>query len=736
MSDTSDSGTAKTPRDALVRAIIILLVLSLFCVVTLAGPMDHMIAADAEVKLPYLGFEISLASFLIFGPVSVIGVNIYIHILIERIHRQKDGGLGIGLAEKTSMDSIAARWASWLTCYLLTPAVLIIFFVRGLPRPEATVLLGAFVVTTILNAGLVLRREVFPSKARTIDYAWQALAVLAVLVLYQHGTKPRDVVLPYFELDLVQADFTESDLRGANLSRSRLQDAKLTKANLQRANLQHANLTYADLTSANLRAAKMDNATFDHAIMREAKIIPIWTEGKADRPSLRRAVLRHASLEAAILHNADLTEARLNFARLHGAQMENVIMPRAYVIDAVLEGAVLNNANLSNARIIRSSFKQAYLQNADLSGVRLKDSTFVAAIMNKLKLTGATIVNSRFDFTPVGFGLDDKQIQTASLDVGQTLSASSNTGNRSANGARTNGANRQPTNLANCPIETASVKVLSSGLRKADLSGARITNSVFLEGNLSETVFSGSTLTEVSFAGSNLEDSRFDGATFNGRINLSDTNLSNVDLTPLASQGNDIEELTLDRTCFKNANLSGLDLSGLNLKDTLFSGATIDGAIFYEADLTGTDLSKLDLSKLGLPSDVGAVDNKRSVFGPSPKLDNARLIRSVVRGLDLTGASLRKARLSGSDLSKTVLRGADFREAFMLSTDLTDAALQDAKFGQSRLRNANFTDADVAGANFAGAKGLTCRQISAAKNCQLALGLPAGCDCRAGKALP
>lgn len=116
-----------------------------------------------------------------------------------------------------------------------------------------------------------------------------------------------------------------------------------------------------------------------------------------------------------------------------------------------------------------------------------------------------------------------------------------------------------------------------------------------------------------------------------------------------------LKVLPSQRPSLCKVDLAGTNLAGTNLSGTNLARANLKGTNLPGADLTGADLAGANL-----------------------------------KGANLAGANLKGADLSGTDLSGTNLAGAD-------------------------LTGANLGSADLRKTRLTGVKGLTCKQVRAAK---------------------
>lgn len=127
---------------------------------------------------------------------------------------------------------------------------------------------------------------------------------------------------------------------------------------------------------------------------------------------------------------------------------------------------------------------------------------------------------------------------------------------------------------------------------------------------------------------------------------------------------------------FAHADLSGFDLHGVVLQKAYLRGATLRGACLRDADLQSAYLMGADL-------------------------DNAELSRSRLVAVNFNGANLAGCTFDGADL-----RDADCGGADLTSADFTDADLH----------GANLLGANIEGAVFTRTRGLSSRQLMAARN--------------------
>ena len=131
------------------------------------------------------------------------------------------------------------------------------------------------------------------------------------------------------------------------------------------------------------------------------------------------------------------------------------------------------------------------------------------------------------------------------------------------------------------------------------------------------------------------------------------------------------------RIDLSNANLTGVNLSNVDLTDADLTGVNLRYANLTNADLRYIDLRYANLSNANLININLRYANLRYV-----DLINADLTDANLTGVDLTNADLRCANLTGIDLTNANLNNAD----------LTNANLNNANLNNANLSNANLSN--------------------------------------------
>lgn len=172
---------------------------------------------------------------------------------------------------------------------------------------------------------------------------------------------------------------------------------------------------------------------------------------------------------------------------------------------------------------------------------------------------------------------------------------------------------------------------------------------------------------------------RWRGANAGERLDVSDGDLSGVDLHEADLSG---------------ADLSGADLTDADLAGSDFRGADLRATIFARANLSESDLRGANLRQASLPNaELHAV-----------RLEDANLVQANLRGANLSAshlrrANLRRAKLEDANLSRADLADADLCSASLASADLYSASLRGVHLRDSALSGAILTYADMSKAD-------------------------------------
>lgn len=239
-------------------------------------------------------------------------------------------------------------------------------------------------------------------------------------------------------------------------------------------------------------------------------------------------------------------------------------------------------------------------------------------------------------------------------------------------------------------------------------------------------------------------------------------------LPPAPSNANDMtaREVTVkifeapagERADLSDLNLTLLDLSGLDFRKAILVGADLYGTDVSHANLSGTDLTSTRLDRMTIVgTDFSGADfTDATILRPSSfsttspnrseaaNFTGAKMVRTRIfarldgasfRSADLTDADFSPLssgantisvipfnKLSGADFSGAVLRGANLQQAKLEFANFRDADLRDTDLRATDLTGADFTGADLTGANLAGAI-VEQAVLSGAKGLQAAKGL-------------
>lgn len=299
-----------------------------------------------------------------------------------------------------------------------------------------------------------------------------------------------------------------------------------------------------------------------------------------------------------------------------------------------LTGADLRGMNLHGAHLESALMEGADLSDADLSGARLDDAVLVRCDLTRTRLSAA--VGKRVNFSQAICEKTDFSL------------------------CELKEANFEAAKLQHCRFSSASLdrcRFDRAILEAIDFSSAKLSHLMLIGNTLRDIDFRRARLRKIVFMQCRLHD-----------IDLSESDIENLALNDTRAEG----DTRLVRAQLRKAALGGAELPRANfsqaqLAEVNFRGANLRGARFVAAQVRASDFTDADLSE----SDLSRI-----------KIHDGLLVRTILRGADLSssdliGAYMRGARLEGADLDMANLFRAHLSEVTLdQGTRLRDTYLE------------------------------------------------------------
>jgi uncharacterized protein YjbI with pentapeptide repeats len=490
-------------------------------------------------------------------------------------------------------------------------------------------------------------------------------------------------ITPSLQVIRDRKDGKGADLRFVDLNGETLEGINFTKADFSRGSVQGASfpnstLTEAKFVESRLIGIKCDGTTLDKADMTRATLDGTsWGAPK----SAAGIILTSCSAKGATLGGQatplNCNDANLAGGDFRGANLTGLLLNRAKLNGAVLANCKLNKAVLDNAKMtgaiaVRASFVGAFLKGTEAQGASLIRADLTNADLTRAQLGARAWL---FDLTASAFvpDLQDKKyVQPALIDAfkqqGVTLLAADavtivepgkrwnisdpngpyvllmNAGGKidifSANpdlrpatlrGAVCRGTKAPGASMAGADLRGVSWYSQPATLDHADLEGAVLSGSQFVQTSFSQAYLSGADLSNCV-----LVQADFSGC--------------------LLTSGDSRRAFSLEGSILAQANFAEATLVGALLTDAIV--ALPRGIPLFrlpkslEPDLISGDLTKLapEFQKAGFPlgadpklsrSTTWLLDNQKDPTPSAPRLYRIRSARSNFQVLNgNTGASL------------------------------------------------------------------------------------------------
>ena len=294
--------------------------------------------------------------------------------------------------------------------------------------------------------------------------------------------------------------------------------------------------------------------------------------------------------------------------------------------------------------------------------------------------------------------------------------------------------------LIDCSMVGATMRnciLAYSNFTRADLRGAKLFGSYFLEG-----VFKDADLEKCSLVGAEFFTADFDGANFKnvkflGSKFLSNSNLSRaknlnensmarcfiggailppgfkqpthvkikgMSIGPAASfpganlRGADLSGLSLKNADFEGADLSEADFLYSDIENSNFSGANLEGSRFFSAHIEKSNFSDAKLMRARFGGEASNQIKKSNLSGADlsgAKLEYTNIIESNLKNANLSETKSKNLSISRSDMSElaaenTIMRSPIFRRSDLTGADFSGSAMEVPRFIKDKLKNTSF----------------------------------------------
>ncbi len=259
-------------------------------------------------------------------------------------------------------------------------------------------------------------------------------------------------------------------------------------------------------------------------------------------------------------------------------------------------------------------------------------------------------------------------------------------------------------------------------LRSADFSGALLPRADLSGTKLDGANFDGATLMGAVLKGAFIRGATLSGANLQA-CDASEATLEDLDLDLLHGNGLRLAKAEISRCTFRRAELIGVDLSKARIAHANFDGAdlsesTLDGALFEDCTLVDTDISGTTTAR-NTVLDLCDLTKLRASDGVD--LTEASMVKAKINGGRFGSSKLVRANFAFSSLEQADFSGANMTLAVLLSCRLASsrfdgATLADTRFGKSDLPAARFDNAsllrtDLRGCNLFGAEFFEARMV-------------------------
>lgn len=462
------------------RTVLTLVIYCAFCIIMLGAPDASLLSASENINLPFTDTAVSYQGFLIFAPLILIGLSIFLHVNLRQLNSFDYHGNKFPLPFIFNQKNTSAIVVSSIIFYWLVPVVLLTFSWKTIPRSGITPAL-LLIFSTVFTSALIwvqIRRlnrnhkwyfRLRMSLSLILFAAFLAIGFkqaldfpqpLYVRPLYLYGVNLEKVDLS--STNLQNADLAKASLNNTDLDNANLQQANLWKAKLNHSYLNNANLTNAYLERAKLNQAEMHATVLDHADLSNATLEQVdLTAASLEHARLRQAQLSKADLSQSVLSEADLSGANLSGASLYAAILDGAKIGRVATSShngmIVTYSSVLDDSNLFKAILWKADLNYASLRRANLREVDLTDANLDHALLIGADLSNSMLENVNLSHADLSqANLNNADLYNADLSGAKVTCEQLNRANNVAFAKLDNNLNCLDIKISNHPAKDSS----------------------------------------------------------------------------------------------------------------------------------------------------------------------------------------------------------------------------------------------------------------------------------------
>jgi len=347
------------------RILYFQLAVGLVALVVAYSPDSALIPSDRTLQLPGVDTAMTIRSFMIFGPISLLLINLYLQFFLQSYAYHVVPNRHEFLF---TMPGYFANIVSDVLLYWFTPVTLVAICWRMLPRPEVALLAMAALLYFLLLWALHVNRQARYRKYNI--YVRNFVSVAGIAATGILALQP-EFILAMRKLELTNADLRGRNLDGVNLFGAVMNGVRLENAHLKNAVLSKASLIGSTLSETRLISAQLTEAKITDSCLKNTKFSEI------DEPCTGSSPKGCAKLTSVDFSDSDIRGIHFNHHDLSDSKFVS-----AFIMVTEFSHAVLKNAKLQNAFLWSVNLVGADIERADFRGVKGLDCDILKKAKN------------------------------------------------------------------------------------------------------------------------------------------------------------------------------------------------------------------------------------------------------------------------------------------------------------------------------------------------------------------